>query len=332
MDDFWSPCNALTNVVQIFKEKGGRQSATFGRQRTGQGVFSMEPSSPIRPAVVITGASTGIGAASAQELAGLGFCVFAGVRKEPDGERLKAASPAIIPLMLDVTDAAQIAAAADTVGRAVGSSGLAGLVNNAGIVVAGPIELLPLDQWRRQLEINVIGQVAVTQALLPLLRKAGGRIVNISSVNGRIAPPYLAAYSASKHALEAINNALRSELRAWGIRVSIIEPGATATPIWDKSLTAASGLAEKTCDDLVALYKNDLDSMINATRELARAALPVDSVVRCIVHALTARRPKARYPVGLKVNLLLRAHKWIPDRIWDWIVQRSLGLPKVKRP
>ena len=147
----------------------------------------------------------------------------------------------------------------------------------------------------------------------------------MSSLNGRIAPPYMAPYAASKHALEAVNNAMRLELRAWGIRVSVIEPGATTTPIWDKSLAAADALTGKMKVDTLGLYKVDLDAMRQATRKLAHAALPVDSVVRCVVHALTARRPNARYPVGLKVNLLLRAYKWIPDRVWDWIVQRSWG-------
>jgi NAD(P)-dependent dehydrogenase (short-subunit alcohol dehydrogenase family) len=287
----------------------------------------MDQSLRRQPAVVITGASTGIGAASAAELARRGFSVFAGVRKESDGARLKAQSAHIIPVLLDVTDAAQIGAAAQTVGRFVGDAGLTGLVNNAGIVVAGPLEILPLDQLRLQLEVNVVGQIAVTQAFLPLLRAARGRIVNMSSLNGRIASPYLAPYAASKHALEAVNNAMRLELRAWGIRVCVIEPGATTTPIWDKTLAAADALACKVKDDSLGLYKVDLDVMRQATRKLAHAALPVDSVVRCVVHALTARRPNARYPVGLKVNLLLRAYKWIPDRVWDWIVQRSLGLP-----
>jgi NAD(P)-dependent dehydrogenase (short-subunit alcohol dehydrogenase family) len=292
----------------------------------------MDQSLPMEPSVLITGASTGIGEAGAVELARRGFRVFAGVRKEADGDRLKAQSSNIVPLLLDVTDAGQIAAAADAVGRAVGERGLAGLVNNAGIVVAGPIEILPLDVWRRQLETNVIGQVAVMQAMMPLLRKARGRIVNISSVNGRIAAPYMAPYAASKHALEAISNALRLELRAWGIRVSIIAPGATSTPIWDKSLAAANALAEQAHQEVFGLYQSDLDAMTSATRELARTALPVATVVSCIVHALTARHPRSRYPVGLKVNLLLRAHKWVPDRLWDWLVQRALGLPKIKPP
>jgi len=285
-----------------------------------------------QPAVVITGASTGIGAASAVELARRGYRVFPGVRKQCDGERLTGQSPHITPLLLDVTDARQIAAAAATVCESVGDAGLAGLVNNAGIVVAGPLEILPLDQFRLQLEVNVVGQIAVMQAFLPLLRKARGRIVNMSSVNGRFAPPYLAPYAASKHALEAVNNAMRLELRAWGIRVVLIEPGATTTPIWDKSIAAADALADKASNGSVDLYKGDLDAMRQATRKLADSALPVDSVVRCVVHALTARRPASRYPVGLKANLLMRAYKWIPDRIWDWILRRSLGLPMMSPP
>lgn len=285
-----------------------------------------------RPAVVITGASTGIGAACATELARRGFRVFAGVRKPRDGERLKNESAMIKPLLLDVTDAGQIAVAAQTVERAVGDAGLSGLVNNAGIVVAGPLEILPLDLLRSQLEVNVVGQIAVTQAFLPLLRKARGHIVNMGSFNGRIAAPYMAPYAASKHALEALSDALRLELRAWGIRVSVIEPGATSTPIWDKSLAAAEAWADKANNPGMGLYASDLDAMRQATRKLAQAALPVNSVVRCVVHALTARRPWVRYPVGLRVNLLLRARNWVPDRIWDWIIERSLGLPKVEPP
>ena len=178
-----------------------------------------------------------------------------------------------------------------------------------------------------------MGQIAVTQAFLPLLRKARGRIVNMSSLNGRIAPPYMAPYAASKHALEALSDALRLELRAWGIRVSVIEPGATTTPIWDKSLAAADAWADKANDNAIGLYKGDLEAMRQATRKLAQAALPVDSVVqlrRPCPHRAVALPPAI--PVGLKVNLLLRARKWVPDRIWDWIIERSLGLPKVKPP
>ena len=152
--------------------------------------------------------------------------------------------PAAEPLRLDVTDAGQIAAAAELVANVVGEAGLAGLVNNAGIAVPGPLELLPIDAWRRQLEVNVIGQVAVTQAFLPLLRKGRGRLVNIGSVNGGLAIPYMAPYSASKFALEAITDALRTELRPFGIQVAAVEPGPIHTPIWEKSLALADRMSQ----------------------------------------------------------------------------------------
>jgi NAD(P)-dependent dehydrogenase (short-subunit alcohol dehydrogenase family) len=283
----------------------------------------------VSPAVLITGASTGIGEACAMELDRRGWRVFAGVRSPADGERLQAqGSSRLVAVRIDVTDGPTIAAAAQTVGKAVGPAGLAGLVNNAGIVVAGPLEILPLEEIRRQLEVNVVGQIAVTQAFLPLLRKAQGRVVNIGSLNGRIAAPYLGPYAASKHALEALSDALRVELRSWGIRVALVEPGAIATPIWEKSLAAAEKLAEATSPEALALYKADLDAMRQTTRNIAGAARPVRGVVRAVVHALTARRPKTRYPVGLQTRLLLRLHKWLPDRLWDWIIRRAMGLGK----
>ena len=245
----------------------------------------MDQSLRDRPAVVITGASTGIGAASAVELARRGFSVFAGVRKRCDGERLKAQSPHIVPLLLDVTDAGQIAAAAETVGRAVGDAGLAGLVNNAGIVVAGPLEILPLDQLRLQLEVNVVGQIAVTQAFLPLLRKARGRIVNMGSFNGRIASPYLAPYAASKHALEALSDAMRLELRAWGIRVSVIEPGATTTPIWDKSLAAADAWADEASNEGMRLVQGRPRCHAAGDAEIGRCG-PARSIRSCVVSSM----------------------------------------------
>ena len=187
--------------------------------------------------VLITGASTGIGAACAIGCAARGMTVFAGVRNLAAGDALQAkAGKAIIPVQLDVTDGESITKAADLVARHVGEAGLSGLVNNAGIAIGSPLELIPLQQLRRQLEVNVVGQIAVTQAVLPLLRRAHGRIVNMGSIAGRGTIPMMGPYSASKHALEALTDALRLELYPWGIEVSIIEPGAVATPIWDKSM------------------------------------------------------------------------------------------------
>ena len=195
-----------------------------------------------RGAVVITGASTGIGHASALHLASLGFKVFAGVRRDEDADRLRAvANGSIEPVHIDVTDQASIDAAAGRVREATGGS-IAGLVNNAGIAVPGPLEHLPVDEFRRQLEVNVTGQVAVTQAFLPMLRPSRGRIVNIGSIGGRVAAPMLGPYAASKHAMEGLTDSLRRELRPSGIEVSIIRPGPIATEIWERGNTKAGEL------------------------------------------------------------------------------------------
>jgi NAD(P)-dependent dehydrogenase (short-subunit alcohol dehydrogenase family) len=277
---------------------------------------------------LVTGSSTGIGAGCVRELDRRGYRVLAGVRSEADAQRLRAeGSPRLQPLLLDVAVADSIARAAEEVARAVGPAGLAGLVNNAGIAVAGPLEILPLAELRRQFEVNVIGLVAVTQAMLPLLRKARGRIVNISSLNGFTSAPYLGPYAASKHAVEALSDSLRMELRSWGIQVSVVQPGNTDTPIWRKSLAAADALVQQVSGEALDLYRADLDIFRQASAMLESTGRTVESSVRAVLHALSARRPKTRYRVGLQVNLLFRAWKWVPDRLWDRLVQRALGLP-----
>src|ERR1700730_7250159 len=202
------------------------------------------PEADNRRAVVVTGASTGIGRATALHLDRLGFRVFAGVRREADAEELKkAATQRLSTLLIDVTDGDGVRAAAERVEQE-SPEGLAGLVNNAGIAVGGPLEFVPIDAVRYQFEVNVIGMVAVTQALLPSLRKGHGRIVNIGSVGGRTAAPFVGPYAASKHAVEAFTESLRQELRPWGIWVAVIEPGAIATPIWEKGKQGADQLVE----------------------------------------------------------------------------------------
>ena len=187
-------------------------------------------------AVLVTGASSGIGKECALRLASSGFRVFAGVRKNEDGEQLKAgASGSVTPVLLDVTDSASIANAAQSISRGLGAGGLHGLVNNAGIAVAGPLEMLPPEALRRQLNVNVVGQIAVTQAFLPMLRAARGRVIIMGSILGRLALPFVGAYSAAKFALEALAESLAMEVRPFGVSVSIIEPGNIATPIWSKS-------------------------------------------------------------------------------------------------
>lgn len=268
--------------------------------------------------VVITGASTGIGEACAVRLDALGFRIFAGVRKPEDGERLRSTAPdRLVPVHLDVTDVESIRSAADTVTRALGDTPLGGLVNTAGIAVAAPIEFLPLDALRRQLEVNVVGQVAVTQAFLPLLRQARGRIVNMGSVSGRIASPFVGAYSASKFALEALTDSLRVELRPWGISVSIVEPGVIETPIWQKSLSAAEKLLGDMPPEAHELYGPATEA--KRAGIASREGLPAKRVADVVVHALTARKPKARYVVGRDAYLGI-ALTYLPTPVRDRLV------------
>lgn len=279
-----------------------------------------------RGAVVITGASTGIGRACALRLDSAGFEVFAGVRKPEDGEALVAdASERLRPLTIDVTDAESIAAAAAEVNEATGGR-LAGLVNNAGIAVAGPVEGLDLDQLRRQFEVNFFGQVAVTQALLEPIRAARGRVVFMSSVGGRRggALPYVSPYGASKHALEAVADSLRIEMRPFGVEVSIIEPGAVATPIWEKSTDEAARLREGIDPALVEIYGERMDQMAAlATKTGARGVDP-DDVAAAVEAALTDEKPKTRQIVGREAKVQARLGSLLPARAMDRLIEREV--------
>ena len=276
-----------------------------------------------RAAVLVTGASSGIGEACALHLDQLGFQVFAGVRQETAAVALRAkASKRLTPVMLDVTNTASIAAAVEIIQAATGGV-LHGLVNNAGIVIAGPLEFVPLEEVRRQLEINVVGQVAVIQAVLPLLRQARGRIVNIGSISGRSALPFMGPYSASKFALEAITDALRVELRPWHIHVSIIEPGAVATPLWERSVAAADAALENLPPRLHELYGPVLSMMREGAVKSARDGISPAVVAQAVEHALTARRPKKRYVMGHGTKALLMLER-LPDGLRDWLIARNL--------
>jgi NAD(P)-dependent dehydrogenase (short-subunit alcohol dehydrogenase family) len=278
------------------------------------------------PVVVISGASTGIGEATALELDRRGFHVFAGVRKAEAGERLRAKSTGrLTPIFLDVTDHAQIAATAKQVRERTAENGLAGLINNAGIAVSCPMEILPITEFRRQLEVNVVGQLALIQAFIPQLRLCRGRVINISSVNGAVAAPYLGPYSASKFALEAVSDALRIELRRWGIKVIVVAPGAIKTPIWEKSAIMADKLAEGVSPEGVKLYEEDLDRWRKAVEKMAEAADPVEKIVEKIVLALTAPRPRARYYLRFSQRFMCRGLKTVPESIRDWFVRRALN-------
>jgi NAD(P)-dependent dehydrogenase (short-subunit alcohol dehydrogenase family) len=284
--------------------------------------------------VVVTGASSGIGRACALHLAALGFQVFAGVRRAEDGAALRAASSdRLTPVPLDVADESSIHAATETitaaVGAAVGAAGLAGLVNNAGIGVAGPLEFLPLAEFRTQLEVNVTGQLAVTQALLPLLRQGRGRIVNMGSIGGRIAAPFVGPYSASKFALEALTDALRMELRPWGLHVAIVEPGTVATPIWEKSVARADRLVQALPPQAQTLYGAAFTAMRAGAERTGkeRLGVPPEVVARAVAHALTAGKPKTRYLVGwdARIGVLFTL---VPDRLRDRVILRQAGLAR----
>ena len=277
-----------------------------------------------KQAVVITGASTGIGESCAHYLTDKGFQVFAGVRKQADSDRLtREGSGHVTPLFIAVTESDSIAKAAKTVGTALGDAGLAGLVNNAGVVVGGPLELVPIERLRMQLEVNLIGQVAVTQAFVPLLRRARGRVVNMGSVSGRIASPMVGPYSMSKFALEAFNDSLRRELHRWGIRVSIVEPGAIATPIWDKSIDRVEHVLNNMSEDARRLYGESIEAARKTARKASEAAIPTIHVARAVHHALTAPTPRTRYLVGKEAKIAARAAWLLPDRAMDWIIRKS---------
>lgn len=274
--------------------------------------------------VVVTGASSGIGEACALRLAQLGFQVFAGVRHVADADRLRAVAPERLrPLLLDITNPDAIAAAVDVVTNAVGEMGLAALVNNAGIAVAGSMEFLPLPEMRRQFEVNVIGHLAVTQAFLPLLRRGQGRIINVGSTAGRSVLPFAGAYSASKHALRAMNAALRMELQPWGIAVALIEPGIIATPIWTRSVPGGISGEHVANSRERKLYGRNLDSAHHVAREQATAGSPVGVVTGAIVHAVTSGRPRTHYTVGHGARLRTLLEKLpvpVRDRIILWRV------------
>jgi len=284
---------------------------------------------PSSMTVVVTGASTGIGAACALDCVARGMTVFAGVRDPRAGETLaRKAGPSLIPITLDVTVERSIAQSVETVQRVVGEAGLGGLVNNAGIVIGSPLEVIPLLQLRKQLEVNVIGQIAVTQAFLPLLRRGRGRIVNMGSIAGRGTIPLLGPYSASKYALEALTDALRMELQPWGIRVSIIEPGAIATPIWEKSAKEAEGLEASASEEAKALYAEAVIRIRAAIADASQRAIAPDAVARAVYHALTASRPHTRYLVGSDAKLRAWMVKWLPDRIQDKLLLWALKYPR----
>jgi NAD(P)-dependent dehydrogenase (short-subunit alcohol dehydrogenase family) len=284
------------------------------------------------PLALITGASTGIGRATALRLAS-GWTVLAGVRDPEIGERLAAEAAAggrVIPLVLEVTDPEQIAAAATRIeqesARAGVSSrgGLDALINNAGIGVGGPLEMISREDMRRQFDVNVLAPVAVTQAMLPALRRAQGRIVFVSSIGGRVAMAFTAPYAASKHAIEAFGDALRVELRSSGVKVALIEPGSVSTPIWEKARTEAESIDIP--PELQAYYGKVPAAMGKVLESTAQRGVAPELVAQAIETALTARRMKARYVVGRDAQAMLLAKRLLPDHLFDALARRVLGV------
>ena len=275
-----------------------------------------------RGAVLVTGASTGIGAATACALARAGFAVYAGMRKLENAA--PSASPRLEPIELDVTSAASVREAAGRLTSALGGDGrLVGLVNNAGILVSGPLEHVPLDAMRAQLDVNVVGTLAVIQAFLPMLRRTRGRIVNVSSTSGRIAGPFIGPYCASKFALEAMSRTLRAELTPAHVSVSVIEPGVVRTGLWAKVRAGEAALTEA-----LELDPDDPYAIALARRQAqlasiaARGASP-DDVAAVVVTALRSPRPKFRYVVGIATRARAAAQRALPESLEHWLRARS---------
>lgn len=276
------------------------------------------------PTVLVTGAARGIGRATTLRLAAAGWDVIAGVRRPQDGDSLADSGQGRVrPVALDVSDAEQIAALAPEL-----TAGLDALVGNAGIFVGGPVETVAPDELRRQLEVNVVGQVAVAQAVLPHLRASRGRLVFVSSVAGRISTPMFGVYSASKFALEAVADAMRMELAPWGIRVSVIEPAQTDTDLWRH--------ADEQLDETVAglspehrnLYAKHLEGFRKTIPRAQRAAAPADGVAATIETALAATRPKARYVVGTAVRIQGAVFGALPTPVRDAALRAASGVPR----
>src|SRR5436190_5609748 len=276
------------------------------------------------PSVLVTGAARGIGRATALRLAAAGWDVVAGVRREEDGEDLRAAGDGrIAPVRLDVTSADDVAALAGALPERLDA-----IVNNAGIVVSGPMEALPLDELRRQLEVNVVGQVAVTQAVLPKLRASHGRVVFVSSLSGRVSTPMTGAYNASKFALEGLADALRIEVRPWGIGVVLIEPAQTDTDLWRKADDTLNESVASLTPEHRDLYAKHIEGARKSIPRAQKMASDVEGVAETIEKALTAKRPRARYVVGTGPKIQGAMAKVTPTPVLDRALGAALGVPR----
>lgn len=280
-----------------------------------------------RLSVLISGASAGLGKIMAFYLQNAGFRVFAGVRKRNDlqkWEKLK--KPDIIPLLLDVTSSRSVQQAVRLISRFLSHDSLWALINNAGISIPGPLEFLPLSVIRKQFEVNLFGPVRMVQEFLPFLRKSRGRIVNIGSISGKIAAPFIGPYAASKSALRLFSDTLRMELRPWGIRVILIEPGSLSTSMWKKTGANAERIMQGLSSRAKMLYRDALLRSNQSRKQLGSGGSAPEMVARIVVRALTARDPRTRYLCGRDAQILDLVMKFLPDTIRDRVILRFLRL------
>ena len=278
-----------------------------------------------RRIAVVTGASSGIGLATAQELARRGFHVLAGVRKQQDADRI--ASESIEPVILDITDEERVAALAERVANDPGGRRLGVLVNSAGVALNAPVEAISLAEWRRHFDVNFFGHVAVTQALLPALISGGdGRLVNVSSIGGRVAFPTYGAYAAAKFALEGFSDVLRREVGRLGVRVIVIEPGTVSTPMWGKGIATMDELAATMTTDQHARYDDLISAMRKQSQGQKESGIKPLRVAEVIADAIQSNKPRTSYLVGRDAKLLARMKSLVNDRTIDRLAARNLGI------
>lgn len=281
----------------------------------------------LQKSVLVTGASSGIGWATSLELSQSGWQVFATVRKEVDAKKLiEASSGKITPVIMDIVDYESVKQGAREIEKALAGNGLDALFNNAGISVQGPAEIVPIEMFEQQFRVNVFGNLFVTQTFLPLIRKARGNIVFMSSESGQVTLPLMAPYSGSKFAIEALANALRKELISAKVNVSLVEAATIKTPMWEKVDTTTEKFLASLSKEAKALYAAELDTLVYFPKKQANMGMPMKKVVGVIVLALTARRPKPRYVVGWEAWALIIFHKFFPTRIVDWVSMKVVRL------
>lgn len=291
----------------------------------------MTASSEAQEIILITGASTGIGAAAARELARRGFHILAGVRRDRDADAIR--GPGIEPLIIDITNPDHIQAVATRVGGDPQGRAMRALVNNAGIGVNVPVEALAIDEWRRLFEVNLFGHIAVTQALLPALIRSKGRVVNLSSVGGKIAMATYGPYAGTKFALEAVSDSLRREIAPFGVQVVVVEPGAVRTEMPGRAIATAQELASTMTPVQRQRYGPLVHAITAQTASHTKSGLPADAAAKVIAKAVTARKPRTRYTVGRDAALITRLVRILPDRTLDQLLAAGLRLhlPKASK-